>query len=186
MKMTFPERDAPLQQREKSMKKLNLTRVIIASLVIGIIGAAIGGFFNMFLAPSEDSLYIVASGFLLGFSLCFLGSMWFLSMMRNRGKEAIYLVGALFGAGAGALSAFISIIFLYLTAHLGWLLDYNPELLASDQLALVCIFFGIPGAFIGFIVAVIITYFPGKILLKYVNRQPPKQTKSDSAPTEKK
>jgi hypothetical protein len=192
MKMTWPEYGAPLPNGEQSMKKPNLTRVIIASFVIGVIGSFTGGLFSsifsIFQSITDDPASPTAAfgfavpGFISGFSVCFLVSIWFLSWMRNRGEKAIYLDGALFGAVVGALSASISVIFIDLVVRPGLLCGEN-----HDSLALACIFFGIPpGAFIGFIAGLIITTFPGMILLRYVKGQPLKQTKSDSAPTEKK
>ena len=161
MKMTFPERDAPLQQREKSMKKLNLIKVIIASFVIGVMGAVIGGAFSYqlqflvdYTVESEDFRFAIP-GIISGFLLCFLGSIWFLSWMRNHGDKANHWVGLLFGAGAGALSASISMnlnSLLYLSPgwHFGENVDWN-NILSGIFL------FGIPGAFIGFIAALFIT-----------------------------
>ena len=105
---------APLQPVEKYMKKPNLTRIIVASFVIGIIGAAIGGFFSVFftfdLTLYDYGTYVIASGAVSGFIICFLGSILFLSEIWNRGDKAIRRIGWLFGAGAGALSASISMI----------------------------------------------------------------------------
>jgi hypothetical protein len=169
----------------QSMKKPNLINVGVASFVIGFIGAAIGGFFSMFLAvfapASDDFPYVIASGSVSGFFICFLGSMWFLSMMWNRGDKAIRSVGALFGAGAGALSASISVIFIDLVRCL----YYDEDV--SWGYRLINVFVScLIGALIGFIAALIITYFPGKILLRWINGQPSKSPQSDSAPTEKK
>jgi len=177
---------APLQPVEKSMKEPDLINVGVASFVIGVVGSVIGGFFTMFLAvfapSSEDFPYVIASGFVSGFFICFLGSILFLSMMWNRGDKAIRRVGGLFGAVAGALSASISVMFIDSVICPGCLSGGEDA-----SLSLLGIFgCGIPGAVIGVIAALIITYFPGMVLLKYVNKQSLKPTKSDSAPTEKK
>jgi hypothetical protein len=173
----------------QSMKKPNLINAGVASFVIGVVGAAIGGFFSMFLAvfapASDDFPYVIASGSVSGFFICFLGSMWFLSMMWNRGDKAIRSVGALFGVGAGALSTSISVIFVDLVICPGCLsgvedADWSYRL-GSDFLLGV-----LSGAVIGVIAALIITYFPGMILLRWINGQPSKSPQSDSAPTEKK
>jgi len=105
-------------------------------------------------------------------------------MIRNRGVEAIRRLDVKFGAAAGALSGFVSLIFIDLVVRPGWAsgedAGWGPRLLS-------CALFGIPsGAVIGSIAALIITIFPGKILLRYVNGQPLKPAQSDSAPTEKK
>jgi hypothetical protein len=175
---------------EQSMKNPDLINVGVASFVIGVIGSVIGGFFSNSLQLITDaSVFFNDFGFAVpgivsGFLLCFLGSILFLSMMWNRGDKAIHRVGLLFGAVAGVLSAFISIILIDSLVRPGWASGEDADLGSS---LLSCFLFSIPsGAVIGVIAAKIITSFPGKILLRYVNGQPLKPAKSDSAPTEKK
>jgi hypothetical protein len=181
------------------MKRTALIRILVASFVIGVIGATIGGLISGGVAELEDVLphgvvnflpnyfAFAIPGIISGFLLCFLGSVWFLLMVRNRGVEAIHGFGALFGTAAGALSGFISIIFIDLVVYPGWFTGEEADL---GSRLLSCFLFSIPGAIVGIIAARIITsllLLDGEIvLLRYVNGQPLKPAKSDSAPTEKK
>jgi hypothetical protein len=166
-------------------------RVLVASLIIGVIGSVIGGFFsNSVQYITDANVYSNDFGFAIpgiisGFFICFLGSMWFLSILWNRDDRDVHLLrGWIFGTAAGALSSSISIIFIDLIVCPGWFSGEDTELVIS--LLLDVLFGALPGAVVGFIAAIIITVFPGKILLGYVNRKPVKPSQSDSAPTEKK
>lgn len=88
-------------------------RAILASLVVGVLGAAIGGFLASITAtiPYGDPLDYgrVPLGAVPGFLSCFLVSVWYLKFMKDRRWQEGVGFGTLFGALAGVIAGFIAI-----------------------------------------------------------------------------
>jgi len=92
-------------------------RRIAAGLIIGLIGALIGGFLgvitanfftdNPFLAEHMEGRVLV-TGTITGFLACFFLSLVFLKFMGQRSRQSGLVFGPLFGASAGAISGGIS------------------------------------------------------------------------------
>ena len=89
---------------------------IIASFIIGIVGALIGGYLGMATAELTDNpsaadymtRFSLPSGAATGFVLCMFLSLLYLRFMEDRDWQSGLGFGPLFGALAGALSGFIT------------------------------------------------------------------------------
>jgi ABC-type phosphate/phosphonate transport system permease subunit len=84
----------------------------ISSLVVGVVGAAIGGLggftIGVRIGSSGSVSVTLPMGVLSGFLSGFLVSMWYLKFMANRGWQRREVFGLLFGALAGASCAIIT------------------------------------------------------------------------------
>jgi hypothetical protein len=130
-------------------------RITVASLIVGGIGALIGGL----LAGNWTELIhaTLPTGIITGFLSCFFVSKWYLNFMEYRGPGRGILFGSLFGGLAGAISGLITGVVLGFAAmsmlQAGYVRNLLGNPLNSGMYGLVS--GGLIGLAIGFISSLI-------------------------------
>ncbi len=150
-------------------------RTIVASLVMGTVGAIIGGFyagtiptitFDTPYPPLPYDYRLVPLGVVPGFLSCFFVSIWYLKFMQNRSWKVGLGFGPLFGALAGVISGFVILIGVdYLGGALMFMFGGATEtwvthLLASLELGAAV------GAATGLVVGFLSAAIVGPLLIK--------------------
>ncbi len=146
------------------------SRVTLASFIVGLVGAAIGGLISFGYVSQGIGIpeYTIAIGIFSGFLSCFLVSVWYLRFMADKTWRNGIFFGLLFGGLAGAMSGAVTGMSAAVADSM-----YGEVVSISDVLlgSLMGLYMGaILGAFSGAGVGLIFSLIFGPILARFSER----------------
>jgi hypothetical protein len=144
-------------------------RIILASIVVGLLGAVIGGLWGNHWANQPEASGIevfLPAGIISGFLSCFFVSMWYLKFMQYRSWQQGILFGPLFAALAGATSAVITGISVGI--EVGYIMTGVG--IGLTFILYICSFGLLIGSFSGAAVGLILSIIFGPFLLDWLKK----------------
>jgi hypothetical protein len=155
-------------------------RSIIASAIMGFVGAVIGGFYTGYFFTALNNIdngrgvYWDFNNTLIGaalsFLVCFFISIWYLGVMQKKGSKSGFSSGLIFGVIAGVISGFVS----------SFAVEIRPSILAGasgngvgfldgvGRCFLGGLFGGVGGMLTGLVIGSLSAGIAGPFLLKYL------------------